>query len=342
MVVVSLNEVDASYKTYGDGQIIVIDPATDTVVASVARSGCSTAKGWTLSRPAGRRRACGGTYGEAGEYHVEIAFVVDLGASPPSVTTMITGMAFGNQPVNFSWVLAAPPAAGGTRAFAGTNDPNLIAPDVLFSFDYLLGTTTQVTTSSPYSIGPSAATTSLLFVPEFLGSTPGQLFDMQEPPQAPTALPNTVVASSPVEQLVLSAPARRAVTAERGRRLALAVYMLAALAAAVLAGRRVRASLVGVGALGDGRVDVPPGGAFPRVLHGPAGESWTLSRPPRRIVSTYLAADEILAALVSPGRLAAVSTFADDPAISALARLSRALPRVRLQGGGESWRSSRI
>ena len=54
------------------------------------------------------------------------------------------------------------------------------------------------------------------------------------------------------------------------------------LAAAVLAGRRVRASLIGVGALADGRVDVPVGGGFPRVLHGAAGESWTLSRPPRR------------------------------------------------------------
>ena len=34
-IVVSLNEVDASYKSYGDGKVIVIDPATDAVVASV-------------------------------------------------------------------------------------------------------------------------------------------------------------------------------------------------------------------------------------------------------------------------------------------------------------------
>ncbi|HSY40593.1 MAG TPA: hypothetical protein VLA79_13725, partial [Polyangia bacterium] len=119
--------------------------------------------------------------------------------------------------------------------------------------------------------------------------------------------------------------------ADRGRRLALAACVGAPLlAAAVLAGRRVRASLIGVGALADGRVDVPSGGAFPRVLHGAAGETWTLSRPPRRIVSSYLAADEILAALVSPERLAAVSTFADDPAISSVAGFyPRALPRVR-------------
>ncbi len=102
------------------------------------------------------------------------------------------------------------------------------------------------------------------------------------------------------------------------------------LAAAIVAGRRVRASLIGVGALGDGRVDVPRASGFPRLLHGPAGETWTLSRPPRRIVSTYLAADEILAALVPAERLAAVSIFADDPAISSVAGFyPRTVPRVR-------------
>ena len=118
---------------------------------------------------------------------------------------------------------------------------------------------------------------------------------------------------------------------DRGRRLALAACVGAPLlAAAAVAGRRVRASLIGVGALRDGRVDVPAGGGFPRVLHGPAGETWTLPRSPRRIVSTYLAADEILAALVPAGRLAAVSAFADDPAISSVAGFyPRTVPRVR-------------
>jgi iron complex transport system substrate-binding protein len=101
-------------------------------------------------------------------------------------------------------------------------------------------------------------------------------------------------------------------------------------AGAVLAGRRVRAALVGVGALVDGRVDGVAGGGFPRLLHGPAGETWTLPRPPRRIVSTYLAADEILAALVTPDRLAAVSVFADDPVISSVAGAFPAgIPRLR-------------
>ncbi len=201
-IVVSLNEVDASYKTYGDGMVIVIDPATDTVVASVTLTGLNDCEGMDyVAATQTLLVACGGTYLAANQALQSGIAVVDLGASPPSVTNTITGMAFGDEPVNFSWVLAAPPAGGGTRAFAGTNDPNLVAPDVLFSFDYLLGTTTQVTTSSPYSIGPSAATSSLLFVPEFLGSTPKiQLFDITGTPQATTAFaPDTVNNLSPVQ-----------------------------------------------------------------------------------------------------------------------------------------------
>ena len=97
--------------------------------------------------------------------------------------------------------MAAPPAGGGTRAFAGTNDPTLVAPDVLFAFDYLLGTTTVLATSDPFTIGPSAATDSLLFVPEFLGRTPRiQLFDITGTPQATSAFgPDTVNNLSPLE-----------------------------------------------------------------------------------------------------------------------------------------------
>jgi iron complex transport system substrate-binding protein len=118
---------------------------------------------------------------------------------------------------------------------------------------------------------------------------------------------------------------------DRGRRLALGACLAVPLVAgAALAGRRVRAALVGAGPLADGRVELPAGGGFPRLLRGPAGESWTLPHPPRRIVSTYLAADEILAELVSLDRLAAVSIFADDPVISNVAGVyPRALPRVR-------------
>jgi iron complex transport system substrate-binding protein len=75
-------------------------------------------------------------------------------------------------------------------------------------------------------------------------------------------------------------------------------------------------------------------GVFPRRLTDPLGESHSLSRPPRRIVSAALAADEILLELVEPERLAAVSYLIDDPLASPSA--GRAPARaVRLLGPAE-------
>jgi hypothetical protein len=68
----------------------------------------------------------------------------------------------------------------------------------------------------------------------------------------------------------------------------------AAVAAAALSGR-ARTALVGARGFTDS--SVAPGG-FPKTLRGPRATSATLARPPRRIVSTYLGADEVLAALV--------------------------------------------
>ena len=83
---------------------------------------------------------------------------------------------------------------------------------------------------------------------------------------------------------------------------------LVALGAAALA-RRVRGAVVGARAFTDSRVE---GAAFPRRLVDPAGVARVLPRPPVRIVSTYLACEENLAALVPVERVVAVSVYADD------------------------------
>jgi iron complex transport system substrate-binding protein len=116
------------------------------------------------------------------------------------------------------------------------------------------------------------------------------------------------------------------------RRAFLGAGVAAPVAAAGLLWPRVRGALIGAAALGDGRVTLPVDGGYPRTLEGPVGERWTLPAPPRRIVSTYLAADEILAALVPPGRVAGVSAFADEPAVSNVAgRYPAGVARVRAQ-----------
>jgi iron complex transport system substrate-binding protein len=118
--------------------------------------------------------------------------------------------------------------------------------------------------------------------------------------------------------------------ADPGRRWVAAACLAAPLVVGAALSRRVRAALVGAGGLVDGSVDA--GGGFPRTLHGPTGEAWPLPGPPRRIVSTYLCADEILARLVAPDRVVGVSFFADDPVISSCAgHYPPAVPRLRTQ-----------
>jgi iron complex transport system substrate-binding protein len=100
---------------------------------------------------------------------------------------------------------------------------------------------------------------------------------------------------------------------DRGRRWALGGLVAAPLAAGLALRRAVHAALVGARDFADSGIDPGP---FPKRLVGPDGGVQIVPRAPRRIVSTYLGADELLASLVSPDRVVAVSAYADDPATS--------------------------
>ncbi len=98
-----------------------------------------------------------------------------------------------------------------------------------------------------------------------------------------------------------------------GAWLAPAVVFAGVLAFSVAIGKR--ASNAAFGTYAATRVE---GRSFPKTLVGTDGKH-VLARPPARIVSLTVTADEILSRLVAPERLAAVSRFADDPAISLVA-----------------------
>jgi iron complex transport system substrate-binding protein len=100
---------------------------------------------------------------------------------------------------------------------------------------------------------------------------------------------------------------------ERSRRWAIGACVAAPLAAAAVLSSRVRTAQVGARGFADSFA--PPGG-FPKTLQGPAGDAHTLPAPPRRIVSTFLGADEVLASLVDAGRVVGVSSYVDDPGSS--------------------------
>lgn len=78
-------------------------------------------------------------------------------------------------------------------------------------------------------------------------------------------------------------------------------------------GGSARVALLGDGLLQATRVD---GETFPKQLIDPLGMSQPLHAPPQRIVSTILAGDQTLTALVEPHRLAGVTAFVDNPGIS--------------------------
>ena len=111
------------------------------------------------------------------------------------------------------------------------------------------------------------------------------------------------------------------------RRLAIGACVAAPLAAAAALSGRARSALVG----GRGFTDSwAARGGFPKTLRGPAGDERLLEGPPRRIASTYLAADELLAALVDPARVVGVSAYVDDLAASnCLDAYAATVPRLR-------------
>lgn len=87
------------------------------------------------------------------------------------------------------------------------------------------------------------------------------------------------------------------------------------------------AALIAGGSIGGTRVI---GEQFPKRLIDPLGREHRLAIPPQRIASGTLAGDEMLADLVTPERIVAVSWRADDPANSNIAGFYPAtIPRVQ-------------
>ena len=185
-VIVSLNETDQQFKTYGEGQIVVIDPATDTVSAALALTGLANCEGMTyVDAQMTLLVACGGPY--AGTTSESGIAIVDLSVSPPVLTRVILSAAFDGRPLSFGWVLALPPTGGGTRAFAVTTDPNDVQPDALFAFDYVAGNASQFATSGPYTLGTPAGLPGLLLMPNSTRSMPQ--IDLYNVAASPIATP---------------------------------------------------------------------------------------------------------------------------------------------------------
>lgn len=173
-VVVTLNNLSGDFSTYGPGGLVVIDPATDTVVQHLSLGGLKNCEGMD-SLPATRTVlvACGGSFGSTEQALESGVVVLDASTSQLTIARTISGVAFATRPVNFLWVLALPSATSPTRAFAatmGSFSPSV--QDKLYAFDFVTGGTTPFGMATPYDLGRPAAGDGRFLLPDANAAMP--------------------------------------------------------------------------------------------------------------------------------------------------------------------------
>ena len=133
-------------RGYGDGGVVVIDPARDKVVAGVSLPGLSDCEGMDFVAASHLLLvACGGDFGRRDQPLQSGIAVVDLGATPPRLERVVSSVAFNGHPDELRLGAGAPTATSPNRAFAATYDPKGMAADAVFEFDFASGAVTPVT-----------------------------------------------------------------------------------------------------------------------------------------------------------------------------------------------------
>jgi hypothetical protein len=166
---VTLGSQDASFSSTGEGRVVVIDPATSQVTASIAISGLEGCSAMAVL-PSGQTLyvACAGAFGADQALHSGVA-LVDLTANPPVVSRVVGAQLLGGQPINFSWVSVLAP----TKVFTGTLgnfDP--VVPDAVFAFDPTNGQAVQAGMAAAYDLGRSTAGGTHLYVADGTATAP--------------------------------------------------------------------------------------------------------------------------------------------------------------------------
>ena len=99
-VFVSLNAISLDYKSYADGRIVVIDPATDQVTGVIDIPGAQNCGAMTYVAATQRLFvSCGGAYGAPGVQVATSAVVaIDLGPTGPAVVARVAAASAANLP----------------------------------------------------------------------------------------------------------------------------------------------------------------------------------------------------------------------------------------------------
>jgi hypothetical protein len=112
-VYVSLNQISGDYKSYGTGRIVVVDPATDQVVAAVDLPGLKNCGAMTYV-PADKKLfiTCNGAYSDGPQQAASSAVVaIDVSTAAPTIVATISAADVGDLPFSFDSIAAL---AGGT------------------------------------------------------------------------------------------------------------------------------------------------------------------------------------------------------------------------------------
>jgi hypothetical protein len=168
---VSLASQSADYASTGEGRIVIVDSASDTVSGMIALPGLAGCA--RLDYFAGDQMlyvACGGSSSAADPTATAGVALIDVGAQPPVVSKVIPAGAFGGHPVNFSWVAPVSgdlffAAAFGAKDFT-TNAQ--LAPDVVSAVVPSTGAASTLLQGGAYNLGRAAllASPGTLFVPD--------------------------------------------------------------------------------------------------------------------------------------------------------------------------------
>ena len=307
-VVVTLNRLNDATYANGASSLIVIDPATDQVVQQLSLGGLKNCEGldYLHDDPHGAGRVRRAVRLERAGAGIGRRRWSTSPRRPTTLTRTISAVAFTTPPVTFAWVIALPSASNGTRAFTttmGSFSPS--APDCLHQFDFVTGGTMSFGSASPFDSGALGRGNGKPPMPDANAATPRiHVFDVtgsayqyrtfglrgRYGQRAAAARDRAGIDGTADERPATS-------TSTWSRRLALGAVVGAPLALSAALSGRVRAALVGgawlLRQLGGAR-------RLSQVAPGPGGDERILPGPPRRIASTYLGADELLASLVAP------------------------------------------
>ena len=186
-VVVSLNEADAKFYAYGEGHLVVVDPATDAVTQDLALTGFKGCEGMTyLADTKLLLVVCGGSFGADPAADSGIA-LVDLSGDTAVLTKTISAAAFDDHAASFQAISAT--VAGGTRrafinafgAFASTGSDAV--PDGAYVVDLDSGAATRFASSTAYDLGAAALLGTTLLLPDGSKTMPRlRLFDVSAAP----------------------------------------------------------------------------------------------------------------------------------------------------------------